>query len=213
MAFVIAVSGLKNSGKTTLALKLISELKNRGLKVGYAKHTCENINLSPESSDSGKARRMGIPSALWSGDKVVMEMEIGTLACPELRRLFPGYDLVVLEGGKGMSLPKIWVGSLPHGDKLPPGMIASYNSCDPMPHWVKTFQNGQISSLAEYVLAIWQKRVDRDIEIFTEEGEVPVKEFVASFLSGGIRGMLKALKGVDLSKGISIHLKKGFRDP
>jgi len=43
MKAILAVSGFKNSGKTTLCLKLASCLRQMGVRVGFVKHTHENV--------------------------------------------------------------------------------------------------------------------------------------------------------------------------
>lgn len=208
MPFVIAVSGLKNSGKTTLVLKLLERFMERGMKTGYVKHTCENISLSGESTDSGKVLNKGLPSVLWSGCSIKMEMQTDKLTVSGIQRLFPGYDLVILEGGKDVPVPKIWVGSLPQDDRLPPGLLATYNYDGPLiADWVRFFRSEDIEHLFEYVLSLWENKNKGDMEIYMEDKQIPVKEFVSDFLSGGIRGMLSALKGIDPGKGISIFLR------
>ena len=208
MPFVIAVSGFKNSGKTTLVLELLGRFIERGLKTGYVKHTCEDIRLSCGKTDSGKVLAKGSPSVLWSGSSVKMEMKRDKLTVNEVCRLFPGYDIVILEGGKDVPVPKIWVGLFPSEDHLPPGLLATYNSDGPMiPDWARQFRSEDIEPLCTYVISLMEKSTKGDIEIFDEDKEIPVKEFVSDFLSGGIRGMLSALKGVDPERGISIFLK------
>jgi molybdopterin-guanine dinucleotide biosynthesis protein B len=41
MAYIFAVSGMKNSGKTKLCLLLLKYLKEAGIHVGYIKHSHE----------------------------------------------------------------------------------------------------------------------------------------------------------------------------
>ncbi|HCP07152.1 MAG TPA: molybdopterin-guanine dinucleotide biosynthesis protein MobB, partial [Synergistaceae bacterium] len=53
MPFIVAVSGFKNSGKTTLCRKLLPLLKDAGLDAAYVKRTHEEV-LSPEGTDSGQ---------------------------------------------------------------------------------------------------------------------------------------------------------------
>ncbi|HPI97406.1 MAG TPA: molybdopterin-guanine dinucleotide biosynthesis protein MobB [Synergistales bacterium] len=208
MPFLIAVSGFKNSGKTTLVLKLVEIFMEKGLKTGYVKHTCEDISLSSERTDSGKVLSRGLPTVLWSGSSVKMEMKRDKLTADQACSLFPGYDLVILEGGKDIPAPKIWVGTFPEEDPLPPGILATYNSHGAMiPDRVRQFGNDDIEPLCSYVLSILKKSNKCDIEIYNDDKKIPVKEFVSDFLSGGIRGMLSALKGMDPERGISLFLK------
>ena len=43
MIRIVAVSGRKDSGKTTLCRKLIKELSDMGIRTGYIKRTAEDV--------------------------------------------------------------------------------------------------------------------------------------------------------------------------
>ena len=49
---VISVVGRSNSGKTTLIVKLVKELKSRGYKVATIKHSHHHFELDTEGKDS-----------------------------------------------------------------------------------------------------------------------------------------------------------------
>ena len=51
---VLAVSGVHNSGKTTLLEKLLPVLRSRGLKVGVIKHDGHDFTPDVPGTDSGK---------------------------------------------------------------------------------------------------------------------------------------------------------------
>ena len=54
---VLAVSGLHNSGKTTLLEKLLPALRSRGLKVGVIKHDGHDFTPRSEERRVGKECR------------------------------------------------------------------------------------------------------------------------------------------------------------
>ena len=96
---VLAVSGLHNSGKTTLLEKLLPALRSRGLKVGIIKH------------DGHRLREAGAEGvAVYSGQRYLLT-EMFRLTEQDLLALFErhGYDLVLLEGFKDSGWPKIEV--------------------------------------------------------------------------------------------------------
>ena len=66
MPLLIALSGFKNGGKTTLALGLLREILSAGLSAAFVKHTEKDV-LPPEETDTGKASVMGVPSLYWGG--------------------------------------------------------------------------------------------------------------------------------------------------
>jgi len=48
---IISVAGISNSGKTTLIVKLIKELKVRGFRVATIKHSHHDFELDTEGKD------------------------------------------------------------------------------------------------------------------------------------------------------------------
>ena len=65
---VLAVSGLHNSGKTTLLEKLLPALRSRGLKVGIIKHDGHDFTPDVPGTDSYRLREAGAEEvAVYSG--------------------------------------------------------------------------------------------------------------------------------------------------
>ena len=127
---IIAVSGYKDSGKTTLCRELIRALSGRGFSVGYIKRTKEDATSSV-GTDSGSVAAIGVPALLWGNDGFRMEIASSNNPQPDLYevagKFFPAADVVVLEGGKDLAIPKKWVSR--QGEKTPdvPGIIAVYD--------------------------------------------------------------------------------------
>ncbi len=110
---VFGVTGWKNSGKTTLVVKLVSELTARGYKVSTIKHAHHEFDIDTEGTDSFRHRGAGAHEvALVSGYRFVIMHELRTEPEPTqeeiLDRLGP-CDLVIIEGYKRDSQPKIEV--------------------------------------------------------------------------------------------------------
>ena len=110
---IISVIGRKNAGKTTLAVALASELVRRGHRVMTIKHGHHPANADRQGSDTwrhfheGHAERVLIASP---DLRVLFERSpddydpIGLV-----RRYMQGADIVLTEGYKTASLPKIEV--------------------------------------------------------------------------------------------------------
>lgn len=108
---VLAVSGVHNSGKTTLLEKLLPVLKRRGLKVGVIKHDGHDFTPDVPGTDSYRLREAGAEGvAVYSGQRYLLTEQF-TLTEQDLLALFErhGYDLVLLEGYKSSGWPKIEV--------------------------------------------------------------------------------------------------------
>ena len=109
---VITFIGKSNSGKTTLLVKLIPELKRRGYRVASIKHSHHNVTMDQEGKDSWRHRDAGAEMvALVSGNTVSFVRDYPHEPDVELIRntYMEGVDIVLAEGFKWTGLPKIWV--------------------------------------------------------------------------------------------------------
>lgn len=194
MTRVIAVSGYKKSGKTTLCGKLIEELKRLGVRTGYIKRTSEDV--SPDSStDTGSVAAAGTCALLWGSGGVRLEMSAEEQNALSLAaRFFPDAEIVIMEGGKNIDLPKVWVRS--EGEKIPcfPGIFLVY---DRFRDGVEdsTFGRGCESALAARLASLVSGPAYRSSEVYIGDRELPMKDFVADFVRGGVLGMISSLKG------------------
>ena len=99
---VLAVSGVHNSGKTTLLEKLIPLLRARGLKVGVIKHDGHDFTPDVPGTDSFRLREAGAEGvAVFSGQRYLLT-EAFRLTEQDLMALFErhGYDRVLMDGFK-----------------------------------------------------------------------------------------------------------------
>ncbi|NNE22194.1 MAG: molybdopterin-guanine dinucleotide biosynthesis protein B [Rhizobiales bacterium] len=110
-AQVIGITGFKNSGKTTLVEKLVSEFTARGLSVSTIKHAHHTFDIDHKGRDSYRHRKAGarevavISRNQWAIIRDMNEEPEPPLA-EILARLHP-CDLVIVEGYKRDSHPKI----------------------------------------------------------------------------------------------------------
>lgn len=105
---VVAVCGVKNSGKTTLCEKLAAAYVQRGLRVGFCKHDGHAFTPDVVGTDSFRVRAAGaMPIVVTSEDysMIVTQQQELLHALPLWREC----DLILLEGFKNEDLPKIEV--------------------------------------------------------------------------------------------------------
>ncbi|MGI6129672.1 MAG: molybdopterin-guanine dinucleotide biosynthesis protein B [bacterium] len=107
----ISFVGTSGSGKTTLLVELIAELSRRGLKVAAAKHSHSLVEIDNEGKDSWRFRLAGAKSSAFisSGQATVFYQLTAKEATTRLKKWFPDADIVIMEGGKFSSLPKVLV--------------------------------------------------------------------------------------------------------
>lgn len=108
----VAVVGRHNSGKTTLVVKLISELVARGHDVGSVKHHHrENFQIDIPGKDSYRHREAGASETVIAAPGQVARVKTieGELECAQIVRTMPGHDIVLVEGYRKSGLPTIEV--------------------------------------------------------------------------------------------------------
>lgn len=191
---IVAVSGYKNSGKTTLCRKLLAELQKLGIRTGYIKRTNEEA-LSDGHTDTGSVTGMGIDAVLWGADGIRYEASAGPEITPQAiaARLFPDAELLILEGGKNLTFPKIWVRS--NSEDIPdyPGIFLVYDRNGE--GGGNTFSEGHEAEMAERLSELVRGAAYRSAKVYIGDNPLPMKDFVADFVRGGILGMLASLKG------------------
>lgn len=108
---MIGVSGFSGTGKTSLIEGVIPLLKKEGFAVGILKHAHSGIAVDSAGKDTERFYRAGADFVL-AHDVSQMYMrqraEDQDLA-GALNRFPRELDLIIVEGHKGASLPKIWV--------------------------------------------------------------------------------------------------------
>lgn len=105
---VIAVNGIKKSGKTTVCEKLISELRRRGYTVGSVKEIhMENFTIDPKpTANTRRHREAGsqLVTARGYDETDVLYQEM--LPIDEILKLYD-HDFVILEGVTDCNAPRI----------------------------------------------------------------------------------------------------------
>lgn len=119
---VISVVGWKNNGKTTLVVRLVEHLTRRGLRVSTVKHAHHSIDLDRPGKDTWRHREAGAEEVvLATAKRWILMHELRDEAEPPLAELLAKLapvDIVVVEGFKGTSLPKIEVHRGERGTEL-----------------------------------------------------------------------------------------------
>lgn len=105
--FVFAVSGYKNSGKTTLITRLIPELTRRGYKVAVIKHDGHDFESDVPGTDSYRHQKAGAyGTAVFSSNRMLITKECKNIDETKLMGAFPEADIILIEGLKNSSYPK-----------------------------------------------------------------------------------------------------------
>jgi molybdopterin-guanine dinucleotide biosynthesis protein B len=111
MTRLFGIAGWKNSGKTTLTVRLTTEFVARGLRVATVKHAHHSFDIDHPGTDSFRHREAGAGEvAVISSTRWALIHELRNEPEPKLgeivARLSPA-DLVLVEGFKHERHPKI----------------------------------------------------------------------------------------------------------
>lgn len=105
---IFAVSGVKNSGKTTLICKLLEIFKEKGLKVAVFKHDGHDFESDVPGTDTYRQLQAGAyGTVVFSAGKYMLVKQQPQVSEKELMEFFPEADLILLEGFKYSTYPKI----------------------------------------------------------------------------------------------------------
>ncbi|MGB9936124.1 MAG: molybdopterin-guanine dinucleotide biosynthesis protein B [Methanobacterium sp.] len=213
---IISVVGTKDTGKTTLMVKIVSELVNRGFKVGTIKHMHESFDV--EGRDTWKHKEAGAELVIGSGDEtffiINQRLDIENLLTRSECLL--NLDYIVIEGFKYSNYAKISVSDLEDDytiakvnakeiddeklkeivdlieerayGKLPylDCKDCGFDSCKDM---AKAAAKGEVTE------QVCKMKKMRDIELKIDGEPVPMNPFVQTFVQNTTLGMISSLRG------------------
>ena len=106
---IVSIVGKKNTGKTSLSVKVIEELTKRGYNVASIKHSHHTMEMDKENTDTWKHKQAGSKVVVGIGSttffNVRREMDLNRLLF--LIKYMDDIDFVVIEGFKKYNYPKI----------------------------------------------------------------------------------------------------------
>jgi molybdopterin-guanine dinucleotide biosynthesis protein B len=159
---ILAISGIKKSGKTTLIEKLIPRLAERGLRVAVVKHDAHSFTPDTPGTDSFRFFSAGACGTLiFDSEKYSLTRRV-PVTREWVTGQFPDADLVLCEGLSRSAYPKIEIIPL-DSDEAP--------ICDP----------------ASCVAYICRGDFATDKPVFHPDDLEAITDFVASFAQGGCR--------------------------
>lgn len=106
---IVSIVGKKNTGKTSLTVKIIEELTKRGYNVASVKHSHHSIEMDKENTDTWKHKQAGANLVVGVGSttffNVRQEMDLNRILF--LIKHMDKFDYVIIEGYKSYNYPKI----------------------------------------------------------------------------------------------------------
>lgn len=153
----VSFIGKKKSGKTTVVLGVVEELRSRGYRVAVLKHDTHGFEIDVPGTDSYRFRELGTEVVgISSPDKYVWqvtvedEQPLGEL----IRQIREPVDLVITEGFKRQDAPKIEVSRRARSTELvsTPDELIGITSDQPFPDYpVPQLALGDSQGLADLI--------------------------------------------------------------
>lgn len=154
---VIAVSGIKNSGKTTLIEQLIDCLRQHGLEVAVIKHDGHSFSPDTPGTDTFRFWEQGAAAtAVFDTEKYAVTFRKPVEPDALIAAFSPLADIILLEGFKHSAYPKIElvraaVSSAPVCDD---STVLAYVSDLALQTHKPIFSFDQIEALTEFLLQL-----------------------------------------------------------
>ena len=106
---IVSIVGKKNTGKTSLTVRVIEELTKRGYNVASIKHSHHSIEMDKENTDTWKHKQAGANLVVGVGSTTFFnsrkEMDLNRILF--LIKHIDEFDFVIIEGYKSYNYPKI----------------------------------------------------------------------------------------------------------
>lgn len=209
---IISIVGRSNSGKTTLLEELITELKQRGYKLAVIKHSNEEHELDTANKDSWRFSQAGSDiSVISSGHKLAIFTHVEPDFSPQELAHFISwdYDLILTEGFKRSSYPKIEVHRQEQGGDLlsPPEQLLAVVTDEPLEADVPQFSRDEVPKIAdliEKIVLAWQK--EEDVDLLINGDYVPITASFKNLLTRTLLAMVAGLGGNKKLKRLRISL-------
>ena len=216
MASIITFIGWHDSGKTTLATQVVSELTHLGYRVAVIKSTSdEGIQFDTPGTDTYKHKTAGAESVmLVAPDQMVLQtrnfgLSLRTLA----HRYFPDVDLVIGEGFKtAKRIPKIEVfRNLDQSLRNEVHGVVAVATDLPEVTGEYFFRLDAAHEIALFIEKRYLRNKGRqEITTLLVNGEkIPLKDFIQEALAGTVQGFINTLKLSKDFKEIELRIKLG----
>lgn len=152
---VLAVSGVKNSGKTRLIEALLPLLAARGIKTAVVKHDGHSFTPDTPGTDSFRFFAAGaVGTVIFDGEKFSLTRRTQVNE-DELIAMFPEADLVLLEGFKDSAQPKLELvrAGVCEETVCDPAACIAYVSALPLETEKPVFGPDEFQMIADFVAA------------------------------------------------------------
>jgi len=209
---VVSVVGRSNSGKTTLVEKIVPELRSRGYRVATVKHA-QDMQLDQPGTDSWRHIEAGSQATVLA-DKEKVVLIRPAASPPDLNEvvhlLGEDYDIIIAEGFKAESAPKIEVQRNETGPLLTDlkGLFAVITD-EPVQTKARKFGWSDIRPLVDLIEEGFIKPQREHLSVYVNGAPVVLSSFPREFIRNLMLAMAASLKGAEEPKSLEFRFRKG----
>jgi molybdopterin-guanine dinucleotide biosynthesis adapter protein len=209
---VVCVVGRSNSGKTTLVEKLLVELTSRGYRIATVKHA-QDMDLDRPGTDSWRHLAAGSEvMVLATRDRVALMKNPSTPpTLDEMVRLIgEDYDLVLAEGFKAESAPKIEVQRNATGPLLPDlKSLIAVMSDEQVETGARKYRWNDVKGLADLIEDGFIKPNQAHLSVYADGKPIVLTSFPRDFVRNVMLAVAESLKGGQEAKSLEFRLRRG----
>ena len=212
---IFMIKGAHNSGKTTLVVGIIRELRARGYSVGTIKDIhAEDFHMDQPGTDTSRHAEAGAELVVGRGLAETGILFQTKMQFAQLKSLFT-QDYLILEGDPGVLCPNCVTG---HNSADLDARIDSNTVCfggiagealseyNNKPVFRTETQIKEIVDLIEEKAMEMKKNEERELKLYFDDEEVPMVPFVESLIRATILGIVGELKGFEENTKVKIEL-------
>jgi len=214
MHSIISIVGKSGAGKTTLLESLIGELKQRGYKVAIVKHSHHADDLDMADKDTWRFTKAGSElSAINSLDHLAIFRRIDHYFDPQEISSFIiwDYDLILTEGFKGSSYPKIEVHRKEQGGDLltDTDQLLAVVTDEPLAIDAPQFNRDEVSKVADLIENnINSKNRENDVNLMINGSTVPLNPSFKDLLTRTLFAMIPSPQNNGEVNSVHISLRR-----
>lgn len=215
MPHIVTFIGWHNSGKTTLASKVVHHLRKSGYTVAVIKSSSETgVVFDTPGTDTEKHKLAGADSVLFVGpDQMVLQTKNTGLSLQNLaHRYFRDVDIVIGEGFKGaQKTAKIEV--LRDPERMlrheVQGVIAVATDCGDIDGDTvfRLDEDREIARFIEKRFQLGQARGEERATLLVNRHKIPLRNFIQETLADTVLGFVTSLKLSEEIQELEIRIK------
>lgn len=213
---VIAIVGKSKMGKTTLIEKLIPELASRGHRVATVKHSHREIEIDPPGKDSRRHIDAGSRATIISspGRLALVKPVADAASLDEVVAVFAeDYDIIIVEGFKSESAPKIEVYRREVGPRLEDvdGVLA-VASDEPLDGEERRFSLDDVAGIAGLIEEEIIRPHREYVRLYADDRPIPLSDFVQGLISRTMLAIAQSLHGVGAVRTLKFLIRRADSD-